>query len=148
MIASGCSLPLWTPWLLSDPRNQNLGARGLGRCFEGAVPGDGVHPAIEQCLVCSSQLFHGCGNRPRDGKVPGFVGITTLSADTTRRMMFFSRMSHELIPGQSHSRSKFRTGSFQLALIFTWANITCHFSVIFRVCFFFERYFPPHSESE
>lgn len=44
------------PGSVSDPQNQNLWAWGLGRRFEGAVPRDGVHPAIEQWLACSSQL--------------------------------------------------------------------------------------------
>lgn len=79
--------------------NQSLWAWGLGMCFEQALPGHTVHPAVEQWLVSLMALFHGHGNRHREGKVTVFIGTATLSSDTNRRMMLFSRMPRDLISG-------------------------------------------------
>lgn len=103
MIARGsvhdnCGLP----GSFSDPQNQNLWLWGLGRCFEGAVPGDGFTLQLNNGWCVVHRFLPRMWEQAQRWKATGFVGITTLSAGATRRMVLFSRMSHELMSGQSH----------------------------------------------
>lgn len=102
MIARG-SVPdnCGLPGSVSDPWNQNLWLWGLGRCFEGAVPGGGFTLPLNNGWCVFHSFLPRMWEQAQRWKVTGFVGITMLSAGATRRTVFFSRMSHELMSGQS-----------------------------------------------
>ena len=68
-------------------------------CFEQALPGNMVHPEVEQWLESFMALFHGLGDRRREGKPTVFIGTATSSSDTDRWMILFSRMPCDLISG-------------------------------------------------